>query len=501
MPGMIIAARILFCGLMLAMQFAPNGLFAKNITDADIRKHIAVLASDTFEGRAPGTNGEALTLKYITEIWEKAGLKPAARDGLWLDPVALLQRAPDNAKYQFMAKGRTLKFVGDDFVLIGNQASIQRENVPLLFVGHGVDASGKISPDISGKVALMLSAEPDHGPADMRSVRARRDALLDAGALAVFVVADDPANWSAMRRQILSRPIVRDRAEQQPHIEGSMSSEFAVAFITSAGLDWDKLRFRAKSREFAAENLGVSVDFDVKTDIHRFFSQNVIGTIKGRKPGSGEVLFLGLCYHLGFCQPPEASDRICNGAVDNASGIAMLSEIAGALAKTKPDRDIYFLATTAEESGLLGAYAFAENPPFPINEIVAAFNLDTGAIAPKGKAVAIVGRGYTALDPLIDAVSRKSRRKVDASLQVNDFVTRQDGWALSKSGIPAVMVGGNFSDNDRVQKFLGSDYHGPKDELTPGLDLSGAVEDAQLHVALGRFFASTSSFKGNKSGR
>jgi Zn-dependent M28 family amino/carboxypeptidase len=332
-------------------------------------------------------------------------------------------------------------------------------------------------------------------------VRARREALFEGGAFAVFVVADDPANWSAMRRQIMSRPIVRDRAEQEPRLEGSMSSEFAVAMITSAGLDWDKLRLRAKGKEFAGENLGVSVSLDVKTEMRRFSSHNVIGSIKGRKPGSGAVLFLGHWDHLGLCQPPEAADRICNGAVDNASGIAMLSEIARSLAKTKPDRDIYFLATTAEESGLLGAYAFTENPPFPLKDIVVAFNLDTVAIAPAGKPVATIGRGLTELDPFIDAVIRKNRRKIEPSLQANAFVRRQDGWALSKSGIPSVMIGGAFADNDRLQKFLGSDYHGPKDELSAGLDLSGAVEDAQLHVALGRYFSSTRSFKGNKSGR
>lgn len=498
---MITMLRFLMCGLLLAFQFSPMVSLAKDIIADDLRKHISVLASDGFKGRAPGTEGEALSVKYISETWSKAKLKPAGRDGSWFEPVALVQRAPDSAKIEFSNKGRVLKFVGDDILVIGNQATIQKSNVPLWFVGQGANADGAVAANIAGKAVLMLGGDLDTGPIELRSVGARRDALFEAGALLVLIVADDPAGWSAMRRQLSSRPIQRDNPQPLPRLEGSMSSDFAVAMITSAGLDWDKLRQRAKSGGFTAENLGIMIDVDVKTAVNRFVSANVIGKIAGRKRGSGAVLFLGHWDHLGLCQPPDAEDRICNGAVDNASGIAMLSEIARILARSKPDRDIYFLATTAEESGLLGAYAFAENPPFPLSDIVAAFNLDSGAIAPAGAPVAIVGRGMTELDPLIEAIAMKSKRKIEPTLQANAFVRRQDGWALMKYDVPALIVGGAFGDYDRLEKFLGSDYHGPKDEFADKLDLSGAVEDANLHVALGRYFSSTRKFKGNKSGR
>jgi hypothetical protein len=498
---MEIVSRIVVCALLLATQLATDSLLAKGVSDQDLRRHVAILASDAFEGRAPGTNGETLTIRYITDVWGKAGLKSAARDGTWYDPVALLQRRPTSAKYEFAFKGRKLKFVGDDIMLIGNQPIITQKEAPVWFAGYGVDARGQVSANVAGKVVIILSGDAEHVSAELRSARVRRDAILDAGALAVIIVAEGPGDWSVMRRQILSRPIARDENARQSRLEGSMSSEFAVAMITAAGLDWDKLRIGAKAKDYSGENLPITVNLEVKTELRKFASYNIVGKIAGRRPGSGSVLFLGHWDHLGYCQPPEALDRICNGAIDNASGIAMLTEIARALAKSKPDRDIYFLATTAEESGLLGAYAFAENPPFPIEGIVAAFNLDTVAIAPAGAPVSIVGRGMTALDPVIDSIVKRAKRKVEPSLHVNAFVQRQDGWALSQKGIPAVMVGGAFSDNDRLQKFLGSDYHGPKDELSPGLDLSGAAEDAQLHIALGRYFADLRKFKGIKSGR
>jgi hypothetical protein len=487
--------RICLCAGVLWANLSPVALSAKDIVDADLRRHISVLASDEFEGRAPGTKGETLTVNYITDQWAKAGLIPAAAENRWLDAVPLIQRAPGSVKYDFLSKGRPIKFVGDDFLVTGSQPNIQKMNLPLFFAGYGLTASGKVFDGVAGKAAIITFDSPMSTPAEMRSPRARRDALLAAGAVAVFIVANDPADWAAMRRQMYARTIALDRPAEQDSIEGSMSLEFAVAMITASGLDWDKLRQRAKATEFAGENLNINVNLKVQTEIRQFASPNILGKIAGKKKDAGAILFLGHWDHLGICQPESAADRICNGAIDNASGIAMLTEIARALSKSKPDRDIYFLATTAEESGLLGAYHFIGNAPIPTKDFLIAFNLDTVAIAGPRSKVAIVGRGSTIYDNDIDFVTSKMRRKPDKSLQSNAFVRRQDGWALLQNGIPAVMVGGAFSDNDRLQKFLGSDYHGPNDEILDQLDLSGAVDDARLHVALGRYFASTKNVK------
>ena len=124
-------------------------------------------------------------------------------------------------------------------------------------------------------------------------------------------------------------------------------------------------------------------------------AHNVIGKIGGPQKGQRRVLYMGHWDHLGICAPEDAPDRICNGAVDNASGIAVLTEVAERLAKKRHDRDIYFIATTAEESGLLGAYAYADKPVFPLDQIVMSLNVDTIAIAPRGAKVAIIGRGTT----------------------------------------------------------------------------------------------------------
>ncbi len=194
--------------------------------------------------------------------------------------------------------------------------------------------------------------------------------------------------------------------------------------------------------------------------------------------------------HFGVCAEAPAEDLVCNGAVDNASGVAALIEIARRLAKgPQLDRDVLFLATTGEELGLLGAHAFAENPALPLDRIVAAFNIDTIALAPAGSPIAIVGRGMTKLDPQIVRVAKAQKRKLVEGDAANAYVRRQDGWALLQHDVPAVMVSSAYSDVARVERFFEGDYHRPGDQLSRGIELGGAAEDVAFHVALVRWFA------------
>ncbi len=482
-----------------AASLVSSPILAKGVTEADLRGHIEILASDEFEGRKPGTEGEAKTVQYIAKAWAKAGLQPAAADGSWFDAVPLVQRGQGNAKYTFTAKGRKLRVASEDIILIGQQADYARSGLPLVFTGSGVKSDGTVAADVAGKAAFVLF-DAENVPDNMKSPRARREALIAAGAEAVIFVGDSKGNWPTLRRLLLSRPIALESREKRALLEGAVSTEFAVGLVTAAGQDWDKLRTNAKQADYAGEMLGIDADLDVKTDVYRFNSSNVIGKISGRKKNSGVLLFMGHWDHLGICGPEDAPDRICNGAVDNASGIAVMNEVAEALAKKKHDRDIYFVATTAEESGLLGAYAFAEKPVVPLDEIVLSLNVDTIAIAPRGSKVAIIGRGTTPLDAGVEAVAKKTGRAIESSTDANAFIQRQDGWALTQKGVPALMVGGSFADLNLMQKFLGSDYHGPNDELTDSTELGGAAEDADLHIALGRHFADTRKYKSKKAG-
>ncbi len=493
---MRLSYRLILASLAL---LGASSAMAKGVTEADLRTHIEILASDEYEGRKPGTEGEAKTVKYIAQQWAKVGLRPAAADGSWFEPVPLVQRGPGKAEYNFTAKTRKLRIGSDEIVLIGKDAEYARKDLPLIFTGAGVKSDGSVVADVVGKAAVVMF-DAENVPDNMKSPRARREALITAGAEAVIFVGDSQGNWPTLRRLLLSRPIGLESREKRAPLEGAISSEFAVALVTAAGRDWDKLRAHAKVKDYAGEALGIEADFTVATDVYRFNSSNVIGKIHGRKKGSGAVLYMGHWDHLGICAPEDAPDRICNGAVDNASGIAVLAEVAGRLAKKRYDRDIYFMATTGEESGLLGAYAYADKPVFPLDQIVISLNVDTIAIAKRGSKVAIIGRGTTKLDGAVETVAKKTGRVIESSTDANAFIQRQDGWALAQKGVPALMVGGSFADLDLMQKFLGSEYHGPNDELTEKTELGGAAEDADLHVALGQHFANTRKYKSAKAG-
>jgi Zn-dependent M28 family amino/carboxypeptidase len=206
-------------------------------------------------------------------------------------------------------------------------------------------------------------------------------------------------------------------------------------------------------------------------------------------------MFLAHWDHLGFCRPEGAPDRICNGAVDNASGVAMMIEVAGHLAAgPRPPRDILFLATTAEEEGLIGAGYFAAHPIVPLGAIVAAINMDTVAIQPAGAPVAVMGRGIPALDAAIAATVAAMGRRLDTDDEAAELVQRQDGWALARAGVPAIMVGGSFSDMALLNRFLEGRYHKPDDQADGQLVLDGAAEDANLAVALGRRLADPAAY-------
>jgi hypothetical protein len=484
---------------LLGATLLVSAAYARTVTEADLRPHIEKLASDEFEGREPGTEGERKTTAYISEHWKKAGLKPAAADGTWLEPVPLVRRGPGTAQVQFSARGEKLRFADDEILLISREASYSRDKLPLYFAGYGIGSDGKVIGDVAGKAVLILADRPDFAAEAMQSIRARREALVAAGAEAVIIIGGEQAEYPLIRRQLMSRPITLQSREKRAPLEGVVGAQFAVAMITKAGGDWDKLRKAANSGDYAGAALGITANFDVKTDVQAFDSHNVIGKIAGKKPGSGAVLFMGHWDHLGICRPESDADRICNGAVDNASGIAVLTEVARALAKSRPDRDIYFIATTAEESGLFGAYAFAEKPIFPLDSIVAAFNIDTIAVTPRGAKVAVIGRGTTSLDPIIESIAKKEGRKIDKSDYANGFIRRQDGWALSQKGVPALMISGAFADRELMESFLSSDYHGPEDELTKDTELGGAAEDTMLHIALGKYFASAKKYPSGKA--
>jgi len=490
---------------LVASSFLTSSVFASSAlaqevqptTEADVREHIEILASDDFSGRNPGTIGETKTLTYLAQQWSNSGMVSGTNDpdNPWFQPVPLIQSTTAAISTSFSRNGRTIK-VDEQDIILSARTSMAFVSDEIIFVGYGLDTIENEASNIEGKIVLMLFGEPD-GAEDFPSRQERVDALTGAGAEAVLTIAPSQFPWSAVREQLGQGSYERVTDSQAPKISGFVNSDFVKAVFRGSGSTLAKETAKANESGYVSFATGAEAELTAVMQIREFNSHNVIGKFEGKTPGSGAVLFLGHWDHFGLCRPVDAEDRICNGALDNASGMAVLTEIAEELGKIGPfDRDIYFMGTTAEERGLLGAYHFADNPVVPLDDIVIALNIDTIAIAKRGAPVAIIGRGETDLDDTIDSISRSLGRDVEDSLDANAFIQRQDGWALAAKGVPALMVGGSFADLELLQTYLRGNYHGPDDELNEDFELGGAAEDTDLHIALARYFANKDTYPG-----
>ncbi|MGP1283733.1 MAG: M28 family peptidase [Parasphingopyxis sp.] len=456
-------------------------------TEADLRRHIEILASDDFEGRQPGTAGEALAVSYIAAQLADAGLLPGYR-GNYYQPVALVSRTDGSVTLR-TGGART---DGGEILAMGNSERVTLEDLPLTFVGYAVDIGDEDggamgAARFDGQAVLLLGGAPE-GAEAVPSYRTRLAFFRERGAAAIIGIVEPDIPWEAAAAGMRFRQTYLASDRRAP-VEAILSAPTADAILSGIGQSRETLGAMAAAPGFRPVALDMAIGLEVETVIDRYDGINVVA----RLPGTGEtgetVLFSAHHDHFGICRPDSDEDRICNGAVDNASGTAALIETARALAQgERPMRDILFLTTTAEEDGLLGARAFVAEPPVSLDAIVAVFNLDTIAIATAGAAVGIIGRGMTPLDTLIDAVAAENGRTIDTSTDINGFVQRNDGWAFLEQGVPAVMAGGSFTDPELLNAFLRGPYHGPDDEIAD-IELGGALEDTWLHIALGRAFA------------
>jgi Zn-dependent M28 family amino/carboxypeptidase len=452
------------------------------ITPDDLRRHIEVLASDELEGRKPGTQGETKTIRYISSQLQRLGLEPAAPGGGWYQPVGLVERAPATHQAEFRVNGRSVQLGRQELILTGRSRQAVVADVPLVFAGYGSEAQ---PGSLAGAAVLILYSEPPHLPllADrLKAVRA-------AGARAIIVIHDRETPWRIVEASYRhSRPLLA--TEPVAEVEGGMSYRAAATLLREGRARLEDLAHASSDPGFRPVPLDARVSLRVTTNVHSYTSNNVVGRLRGSGRTGESVLFLGHWDHLGICRPPGAPDRICNGAVDNASGIATLIEVAARLARgRRPERDILIMATTAEEMGLLGAIHFAANPTVPLRSIVAAINVDTVAVHRAGGPVSITGRGFPALDRLVAETAAEFGRPMDDDSETDAFIARQDGWAFARLGVPAAIVGGAFSDMGQLNAFLSGPYHQPEDDLRRPLVLDGAAEDADLLVALGRKLA------------
>lgn len=481
--------RAAILGIMLALLGACATVPAKRAPNAldqietAMRQHIDVLASDDFGGRRPGTEGEAKTLQYLAKQWQLAGLESGTNDPAnpWFAPVDLSLSTPSLSRAEFSRKGKRVALGEDAVTVFSSGRRTLVEDAPLLFVGHhGEDLENS---ELAGRIAVMLW---DHDGG-----REQMEALLERGAAGVLAIVPDDAELADLLAHRRHGQYLLKGEGSGTAIYGYLSLDTARDLLGAPLLD----RF-AQPVEPKPEPVHVSATLEARSVLASVKTFNLIARLPGKDPAAGAVLMVAHWDHFGNCGKPGDTDKICNGAVDNASGLAFLTELAKRLSSgPQMDRDVYFLATTGEEWGLLGARAFTQDPPIPLDTIVAAFNVDAIAIAPRGTPVTMIGRGLTGLDRDIDAVVAQQGRKMVQSKIAESYLRRQDGWALLQRDIPAVDVTSAFADPAALDEFIRTRYHKASDEADK-VELGGAAQDLLLHVALVRHFANVKSWPG-----
>lgn len=467
-----------------------------------LRQHVEVLADDAFQGREAGGPADRKTTNYIAKALANAGIEPGWR-GKWLQPAPFIRRSAVEWRLSGQASGEAIEISPEALVLIGEGKVERIANAPVVFIGHGIvdPASGRDdigSADLKGAVALRFAEPPPEYAAGNRPVpdlRLRRALYRSRGAVADIAINDsEDAEFARLQRGYRLGLMRLEETGPGIGVTGHVKAAAAAPVLAAAGLDLKTMRTQAAMPDFRAATIPLRITAHVETGIRRFRSANVVGRLEGRGRPDEAVIVTAHWDGYGVCLPAGSPDRICNGAIDNASGIAGMIELARALkAGPAPRRSVLFVATTAEEHGLLGAEYYAAHPAVPLRATVGGVNLDTIALRGRGAKLGVIGRGLTTLDPIIRDVATAQGRELLDDSSVQQYFRRSDHFALVKRGVPMVMLTGIFSrereKDDAIDRYFERDYHQPGDELEAVPSFDGAAEDVEAALAVVRWMA------------
>ena len=501
---------------------------------ARLSKHIEIIGSDVYEGRAPNTRAEVKTVDYIVGQYKAAGLQPggdlvsSGGQRKWTQDVPLLQSDIMGTPQLSMnlGNGQTVPLTQGDQIAVrspmNGQASINFANTPLVFVGYGVSAPDRNwddfkGVDVHGKLIVVLINDPDFegGEGDFGGKAmtyygrwtykyeeaARRGA---AGVLIVHESAPASYGWNTVKNSNTNTmfDIVRDNpATEHTGFESWIQLPLAQQIFAASGLNFDQAKAAARTRGFRPMPLKATLSASLQAQTQTITSHNVVGILPGKKYPDETIIYSAHWDHLGIGKPDANGDTIYNGAVDNGTGISMLIEQARAFTHDpRPDRSVVFLAVTAEEKGLLGSEYYATHPLFPLGKTVGVFNTDAMNVSGAEKNFSIRGTaGIGLLDLLVAEGKRQGRYFTpDPHPETGGFY-RSDHFSFAKVGVPAVSFssgndlvnGGTARGEALASDYTAKRYHQPDDEWSASWDLTGLAEDAQLLHLVGERLANS----------
>ena len=513
---------------LLLLGTAASAQTSPAISVETLKTVTQVLSSDAYEGRAPTTPAEAKTVAYIVERMKAAGLKPGNK-GSWTQDVPMVEITATNVQpYVFTGGKAPVSLAYRTDMVAGTYRVAPKASVANsdgVFVGYGITAPEKgwddyAGVDVKGKTVVILINDADwqtmsrEGPFEGRAMTwygrwpYKFENAAKHGAAAAIIVHDtEPAAypWAVVQSSWTGPQLELDEKGDhldQSQIVGWMQRAAADRVFASAGKDYATLAAAAKVKGFKAVPLGLKLSGGFDNTIKRQASKNVIGVLPGTAAPNDYVMYSAHWDHLGRCDAVDGDD-ICNGAADNATGVAGLIALAEAQVKAGPaKRSIAFLAVTAEESGLLGSRYYAEHPIYPLAQTVGGVNMDVLNTDGRAKDFVLVGAGKSEIEDLVKPFVAAEGRVigVEANPERGGYY-RSDHFSFAKLGVPMLdggsgedlIVGGTAAGHAAREDYVAHRYHKPADEYDAKWDWSGAVEDLTIYYGLGRKLADDTS--------
>ncbi|KRT14934.1 peptidase M28 [Pedobacter ginsenosidimutans] len=511
-----------------------DSLAVKAINDSSLTQYLSVIAADSLEGRKPFTNGETKTINYLKTQFEKLGLQPGNGDSFFQEvPMVEIKSVPED---KMVLKGKTASLTLNyltDFVAGTRrvQDEVSMSNSPLVFAGYGIVApeygwNDYANLDVKGKTVVVLINDP--GFADSTLFKGKNmtyygrwtykfEEAARQGATGIIIVHDtEPAaypwtvvrsGWSKSKLTLQSE----DNGMNRTVVEGWITLDKAKQLFAMDGKSFDELALSARKKGFKAVDLNITTSLKVKNTIKKSVTYNVLAKIPGDKRKDEAIIYSAHWDHLGVGEKIQG-DSIYNGAVDNATGVASLFEIASAFKKLPktPGRTILFISYTAEEQGLLGSEYYAKHPAFPLAKTVANINMDMMGIAGKTKDIVVYGFGQSELEDYAVAAAKKQGRViVPDPVPSSGLYYRSDHFNLAKVGVPSLFTGSGVDNikNGRawglkqVADFTKFRYHSPQDNFDAKTwDLSGIIEDVRMLFDMGYRISNEDSYPKWKNG-
>jgi Zn-dependent M28 family amino/carboxypeptidase len=505
------------------MAFAAPDASSAQIDATQLSGIVKVLASDEFEGRAPGTPGEEKTVAYLVDRFQALGLEPGGENGGWTQTVPLIRtqvRQPANLEFNVGGEQHALEQANDIAIETTRpQEKISIREAPVVFVGFGASAPerqwddfGEI--DLTGKVAVFLVNDPDFAAGPDEAVAGlfgnRRmtyygrwmykfEEAERRGALAALVIHEDKAagyGWSvASSAPGENYSIVRAEGSAKPvTLQGWLHGDAAARLFAGAGFDLQEQRTLARSPEFQAFELeGVTFSAELDVTVEHIESQNVLAILPGTTHADETLMVSSHWDAYGLGEPDAQGRTVRPGANDDALGTAGVLELARVLKAGAPmERSVVFAVWTAEESGLLGSAAYAADPVYPLEKTAANFTLDILQTAGPARDVILVGEGQSDLQGDLErAAALQGRVVTPENLPENGLFFRADHFSLARGGVPVLLIMGIAGGSDLVEggraagdawiaEYIGNCYHQTCDEWSADWDLRGAVMDVEL---------------------